>query len=205
MTCFSRVFIRRSRPSALALVSNENHQASCQGRIRMKARKGPRVLIKSRWWHKMIRCQAEITRHVTPAALAILIYIRGYIYPAASMAMYSTQSAQDRLPPDSTPALWFLTQRSAAWQHHESCPTECTRDEIPFFRTACTFDFCTAKATALRDLKRTCAVRCFDFIFLIVNKGLGPDYGLMQPTILCWCLYKPNGLYMHWQNCVVTL
>lgn len=53
----------------------------------------------------MFRCQAEITRHVIPATLAILIYIRGYIYPAASMAMYSTQSAQDRLPPDSTPAL----------------------------------------------------------------------------------------------------
>lgn len=39
------------------------------------------------------------------AALSILIYTRGYIHPAASMAMYSTQSAQDGLPPDSTPAL----------------------------------------------------------------------------------------------------
>lgn len=53
----------------------------------------------------MFRCQAEITRRVRPAALAILIYIGGYIYPAASMAMYSIQPAQDRLPPDSTPAL----------------------------------------------------------------------------------------------------
>lgn len=120
MTCFSRVFIRRSRPSAVALVSNENHQASCQGRIQMKTRKTAARFVKSRRRHKMIRCQAEIPRHVKPAALAILIYIRGYIYPAASMAMYSTQSAQDRLPPDSTPALWFLTQRSsclaASWE-----------------------------------------------------------------------------------------
>ncbi len=120
MTCFSRVFSRRSRPSAVALVSNENHQASCQGGIQMKTRKTAARFAKSRWRHKMLGCQAERTRHVKPVALAILIYISGYIHPAASMAMYSTQSAQDRLPPHSTPALWFLTQRSsclaASWE-----------------------------------------------------------------------------------------
>lgn len=112
-------------------MSNENHRASCQDRFRWKKRT-PRFsffLLKYNPDGVMFRCQAEITRRVRPAALAILIYIGGYIYPAASMAMYSIQPAQDRLPPDSTPALWFLTQRSAAWQHHKSCPTECIRDK----------------------------------------------------------------------------
>lgn len=39
MTCFSRVFFRRSRLSALALVSNTNHQASHAGRFRRKGEK----------------------------------------------------------------------------------------------------------------------------------------------------------------------
>ena len=100
--------------------------------------KSPMVALKNNAkLKKMFRCQAEITRHVTPAGLAILIYIRGgYIHPAASMAMYSTQSAQDTLPPDSTPALWFLTRRSAAWQHHESCPYRVRGNETPSLWTA---------------------------------------------------------------------
>lgn len=178
MTCFSRVFIRRSRPSAFGSCVKWKPSGELSRQIQMKTRKRPRVVIKSRCWHKMFRCQAEITRHVRPAALAILIYITGYIYPAASMAMYSTQSAQDRLPPDSTPALWFLTQRSAAWQHHESCPTECTGDEIQFWSTAYAFDFYIAESTALCNLTRTRTVWKLEFKFLIVNKGI---------QIMDWC------------------
>lgn len=128
-----RVIIRRSRPSVVALLSNGNHQSRLvqkRGRgqepRREKKKPGSRICIKFQRWHRRFRGVRRRSGCVwKPRLLSPSLFTSGaLIHPAASMAMYSTRSAQEKLPPR-TRRLRFDSSQGA----DESRPAECVRDD----------------------------------------------------------------------------